>query len=549
MPQNKETSIGVKLVADLRNYQKNLSTAQKQTKTFSNNVKNNVGDVKNSFQALMRGDITALPGFFKSSTTAAGGFAKGLKGVKAALISTGIGAILVGIGLAIGAVTQYFRGTEEGQIVFKKVMNNIKAYTEPVLQMFGKFGKAIVQLFKGDFEGAWETAKSAVEGVGTQIKANTKEVGKLNAAEEKLIKFRRENLITNKKLESEINEARRIANDEDNYSAAQRAKAISEAIEKQKQLAANKKTELDLETQIAETKASFGDNDIATNDELAQLKANQFDIISEQERAIKRMAEDQQRINREVKAEITAREQLANRMASQAETKNITTVETRKFSGNVGLKIKQPTELADMGSFIDSNTEKVKRLREEMDETMSATEQVDFMANSFYKLGGAIGGSAGSFLSFAGNILSMIPQLIMQITALTAAEVAGNQAKQVSASGAAIAKGTEQSQSVPFPFNLIALAVTIASIVAALAKAPKFATGGVVGGNSFFGDNVIARVNSGEEILTRNDPRHRYNQQNISTTEEGGFVASTRMHGDDLLILIERAKTRRRNRT
>ena len=40
-------------------------------------------------------------------------------------------------------------------------MNNIKAYTEPILQMFGKFGKALVHLFKGEFGQAWDTAKGA----------------------------------------------------------------------------------------------------------------------------------------------------------------------------------------------------------------------------------------------------------------------------------------------------------------------------------------------------------------------------------------------------
>jgi hypothetical protein len=43
----------------------------------------------------------------------------------------------------------------------------------------------------------------------------------------------------------------------------------------------------------------------------------------------------------------------------------------------------------------------------------------------------------------------------------------------------------------------------IASVVAALANLPKFATGGVVPGNMMSGDNVLIRANSGEVVLNK----------------------------------------------
>src|SRR5690606_27943308 len=103
MATNKETSIGIRLVTDIRNYQTNLKKGQTETKKFGKNVKREIGDVKASFQQLMRGDLTALPGFFKSATASAGGFAIGLKGVKAALIATGVGGLLVALGAAVAS--------------------------------------------------------------------------------------------------------------------------------------------------------------------------------------------------------------------------------------------------------------------------------------------------------------------------------------------------------------------------------------------------------------------------------------------------------------
>lgn len=495
MPQGKETSVGVKLVADLRNYQKNMSTAQKQTRQFKQNVKQNVGEVGSAFTRLMRGDITALPGFFKSATGAAGGFSTGLKGVKAALIATGIGAILVGIGAAIGALTQYFKGTEEGQIAFKKVMNKVKAYVEPVLHMFGQFGKAIVQLFKGDFKGAWETAKSAVKGVGDQIKENNKNVGALNDAEEKYIKFKRKTLLENKKLEAEINEARRIANDEDNYSAQQRAAAINSAIAKQKQLAANKQEELKLQRFIEETKASFGDNDIATNDKLNQLKAEQFDIISEQERAIKRMAEDQQRINRELQAEITARQKAADIIKElRTNGEGLTTLTTRKEVQFAGADTSQ----------LDKMTEK----------TIEAKEQAATLREEFQKIGqDAIPGItdamgqmiAGTKGAFGNLVASMLDGIRKILSARLAEAIAGMIAGEAP-------KGL---------VGLITASIGVGAITALFnSKVPKFADGGLAYGPTvgLMGEYAGARANP-EVIAPLNKLQDLINPTGATKTE------------------------------
>lgn len=541
MTQGKETSVGIKLVADLRNYNKNLTQAQKQNRRFKQNVKTEMNQVNGAFRDLMRGDITALPRFFKAATTSAGGFSKGLHGVKAALISTGIGAILVGIGLAIGALTQYFKGTEEGQIVFKKVMNNVKAYVEPVLQMFGRFGKALVQLFKGEFGAAWETAKGAIKGVNDQIQANRGEVDKLNAAEEKYIKLKRANLVENKRLEAEINEARRIANDEDNYSAAQRANAIANAIAKQKQLAANKKAELDLETQIAETKASFGDNDIATNDELANLKARQYEIVSEQERAIKRMGEDQQRINRELSAEITAREKLAERMSTQEETKSLKTIESKTVSTDLNTGELDTGSLENMGGWLDENAERTQRFKEQLldlNETQSAV--VNGVSGGFEMLANNIIGSLGLASSGFEGFVAKLGGLVIKMISMMLGQALAQSIAGATASG--VATGPLAIFTTP-----AFIAEAIGTVFAAFAAIPKFAEGGIVPGSSFYGDKVLARLNSGEEVLTRNDPRHS-NNLGGQGSEPSYLPADVRIMDDHIGISYERFLARRRKR-
>ena len=72
--------------------------------------------------------------------------------------------------------------------------------------------------------------------------------------------------------------------------------------------------------------------------------------------------------------------------------------------------------------------------------------------------------------------------------------------------------------------GIAASAAAIASGVANVAsiQSQTFATGGVVGGNSFSGDNVSARVNSGEMILNRSQQQNLFNAIDSGNVGGGG---------------------------
>lgn len=74
--------------------------------------------------------------------------------------------------------------------------------------------------------------------------------------------------------------------------------------------------------------------------------------------------------------------------------------------------------------------------------------------------------------------------------------------------GKAIAAGIAQSQSVPFPANLAAIATTITTVLAGIAsaistvKSAKFATGGYVSGpGTGTSDSIPARLSNGESVI------------------------------------------------
>ena len=140
-------------------------------------------------------------------------------------------------------------------------------------------------------------------------------------------------------------------------------------------------------------------------------------------------------------------------------------------------------------------------------------------------------------------------------TGVTAANTAASTVNTVAKEGEAIANATASGAKMPFPANLIAIAAGVAAVVAAIAAMSSFATGGVVGGTSTFGDRKFARVNSGEMILNKTQQAHLFQMINTPRYTPPSFVrrelpqmaptqmAPTQMN-DVHLVVDVRGKTR-----
>ena len=81
-------------------------------------------------------------------------------------------------------------------------------------------------------------------------------------------------------------------------------------------------------------------------------------------------------------------------------------------------------------------------------------------------------------------------------------------------SASALAQGIASAMKLQYPLNIIAMISTIASVLASIATAKAqmsgYAEGGIVPGDSYSGDKVQARVNSGEMILTQAQQRRLF---------------------------------------
>ena len=91
------------------------------------------------------------------------------------------------------------------------------------------------------------------------------------------------------------------------------------------------------------------------------------------------------------------------------------------------------------------------------------------------------------------------------------------------------------------PFAGPALATGyVTAMESLLAGLMAFANGGIVGGSSFFGDHMLARVNSGEMILNKNQQKNLFDAIDQNKLGGGGannIVVTGKIRGKDLLLV------------
>ena len=223
---------------------------------------------------------------FKGLTSTVGGVIKSFKSLRVAIIASGIGALV----LAVVAVGQAFTRSEEGQNKFAKIMAVIGSVTDNLLDLLadlgesiisvfedpkqalidfkkafiqnitnrfdsaiktlGFLGSAIKKVFKGDFKGAMEDAKSAgssyidtltgvndtlgktaaaVKGLKDELVEEGKIAAQIADNRAKADKIERKNIVDRANANQKISELRFKAEQRDKFSAAERVKFLKEA--------------------------------------------------------------------------------------------------------------------------------------------------------------------------------------------------------------------------------------------------------------------------------------------------------------------------------
>lgn len=163
------------------------------------------------------------------------------------------------------------------------------------------------------------------------------------------------------------------------------------------------------------------------------------------------------------------------------------------------------------------------------------------LATSVAAVGSAADSSAGRMAQWVAGVASSIGRAIPAITALTQAQ----NAKATADAKAAGAGAAASVSSIPIVGPIMAVAA-VASVVASLENIPKFAAGGIVGGNSYHGDKILARLNSGELVLNGSQQARLSSMiDRPATRGDGGGKVEFVIRGQELVGIL--SKTERRN--
>lgn len=170
-------------------------------------------------------------------------------------------------------------------------------------------------------------------------------------------------------------------------------------------------------------------------------------------------------------------------------------------------------------------------LSSNIEQTLQLGNAISSMTNSLN-----IGGN--SWVSYGANIISAVAASIPAILALTTTKEAEAQANtKVAVTGAAASVS-----SIPV-VGWIMAGAAVASVIAAMASMPKFATGGIVSGGSVSGDKIPALLNSGEMVLNTRQQANLFNQldrQSGNNQSVGGGIVEFKIKGDYLQGILNK---------
>ena len=435
---------------------------------------------------------------------------------------------------------------KQGLDAFAKVISGV------VVEALGKMADGMQWLLEkidafGEFLGKdWDFSE--------RVEANAQATKQIAAQEQELIDKKRAWEVEEAQINSQISDLRAKTAEKDKYTTDQRIAFMEQARDLELKAANTRKQIAQDELNLAQLQAAQSENDAAANNALAAAKAKVIDQTTNYNNKVRELngtLSELRKTTEEYKATLSAGdlvltdEEVNAIVASymDAGAKVAATMEELQKEYGVDLLKREDEEedvpdpsvaaasigwtpealeyykdlLAQGVEAHTAFTQAQERNNEELQKQEAAMQAqrealmkstVQVWSNSFGEISDLLAkyGEENKAAASASKAFAL-----MQLT-LTSGLTIADGAKAISA-------GMASAAAVPFPANIPAIISVIAQIGAIVgtvastisqaksiidsADAGKFAGGGVVGGTSYEGDQLTARVNSGELILNR----------------------------------------------
>jgi len=341
----KKTSTELKLEKNaLTGLKQEQSKAAKEVKKFTDAQKESDKAVKDSIGSFTVMGVS-LNGI-KSSMGKIIPAAKAMFGsIKAGIMSTGIGALLI----AFGSLATFFTSTKRGADQLDKAFTAMGAVVDVLTDRLSKVGEAISFVFSGEFRKAGDALKGTFAGITEEI---GKEVAAMTALKQRTQDLRdadMEFMVQKAATRQEIEKARLNAEDE-TKSASERLAALKTALELEEKTT---QRELELAAErlaIQQQEMALSENSAEDEQKLADLKVALIEKETASVKMRRRVVTEVNSLEREILAEEKARakekQDLLDAENKKAEEEIKKAEERAKKEGDVLLLLQQENTLA-----------------------------------------------------------------------------------------------------------------------------------------------------------------------------------------------------------
>lgn len=289
----------------------------------------------------------------------------------------------------------------------------------------------------------------------------------------------------------------------DNVASIRKELAAAAKEEKKLEQAAKDKAAKEEAERLAKEKAGAPEGSIAEIDkQLRELQQNLITATTTQAR---------------VAVQETINELQAKKIRLQAE---VETTIFQKGKTAPGFVESTTPDLSSMAGGVEMGKFEMPSIQKNIDEADDYAASIADVASAFGMLTGAAQDDQAAMAQWALQSIANIANVISQTM------------------GLAMARGAASAASAPWPANIGAIASVMATLISTFASFPKFADGGIVGGSSYFGDKLLARVNSGELILNQKQQESLYH---MTEDDRGGGVTIgfDRVRGSDIYLALK----------
>lgn len=287
----KESKIALKgLNTERKDSSEIIKKNNKELAEQEKNIRNGIGNF-----SLMGVSINGLKKSFKGIIPAI----KIMFGtIRAGIISTGIGALLV----AFGSLVAFFTKTAEGAEKLRVAFSAIGAAIDVLVDRMSSLGKIISLVFSGDFSEAGDLFKETIANITSEIKAETAAAMKLQEALILLEKTERKFIKTKALANQEIAKARLIAKDE-NKSLEDRKAGLERAILLEEKILQEEIKNQTERVRIAKEQTGLSKS---KEEDLAALQEQEVKLIELETKSFKKqktLATELNRLNTKIAAE------------------------------------------------------------------------------------------------------------------------------------------------------------------------------------------------------------------------------------------------------